>query len=61
MAVEFQVDYMRGEYVCVYCHRRFPCFVEKKSPFRRTMSKKLSGAANFYRHIEACANHHKGE
>jgi len=45
--LRFSVDFRSGEYICSYCHRRFPCFVWKKAPshMRRTMSRKLSGTA----------------
>jgi hypothetical protein len=53
-ALDFKVDTANGEYICPNCGRRFPCFYTKKALIIRTQSRKLTGSANFYRHLKAC-------
>jgi hypothetical protein len=51
----FKIDTVSGEYICP-CGRRFPAFYRRKGGFgeRRTMSTRITGAANFYRHLRKC-------
>jgi|GEM_PF-6270045 hypothetical protein len=53
--IKFKVDIVSGDYICP-CGRKFPCFYTRKGGFaeRRTYSRKITGAANFYRHLRAC-------
>jgi hypothetical protein len=51
---DFEIDTQKGEYICPNCGRRFPCFYTKKALIIRTMSRKLTGSANFYRRLRAC-------
>ena len=54
--MEYRISIATGDYICGYCGKAFPAFYAKKGPAeqRRTMSRKLSGAANFYRHLRTC-------
>lgn len=49
---DFKVE--NGQYICPNCGRRFPVFYTKKALIIRTMSRKLTGSANFYKHLRAC-------
>jgi hypothetical protein len=50
----YTVDKDKETYICENCGCKFPMFYTKKQLAIRTKSRKLTGSANFYRHLKAC-------